>query len=123
MAQDLAGKVAIITGGASGIGKASVELFASAGARVVIADIQEQGAELAAKLGADVAFSHTDVTSEDAWSDLLDFTVERFGTVDILFNNAGGGGIADVPYVERDFSQFMPTIALNLLGPMLGMKL
>jgi NAD(P)-dependent dehydrogenase (short-subunit alcohol dehydrogenase family) len=124
MGQDLAGKVAIITGGANGIGKASVELFVRHGARVVIADIQrEPGERLAASAGENAHFVQTDVTSEQAWHDLIAAALNRFDAIDILFNNAGGGGIADVPYIERDFAQFMPTIAVNLLAPMLGMKL
>jgi NAD(P)-dependent dehydrogenase (short-subunit alcohol dehydrogenase family) len=123
MSGDLSGKVAIVTGGSSGIGKASVELFASEGAKVVIADIQvEAGEKLAATLGENVAFHHTDVTREAAVEALVGFAVERFGGLDVMFNNAGGGGIADVPFVDRDFSEYEKIMALNLLGPMLGMK-
>jgi NAD(P)-dependent dehydrogenase (short-subunit alcohol dehydrogenase family) len=123
MSGDLSGKVAIVTGGSSGIGKASVELFASEGAKVVIADIQvEAGETLAGSLGENVAFHHTDVTREAAVEALVGFAVERFGGLDVMFNNAGGGGIADVPFVDRDFSEYEKIMALNLLGPMLGMK-
>jgi NAD(P)-dependent dehydrogenase (short-subunit alcohol dehydrogenase family) len=123
MSGDLSGKVAIVTGGASGIGRASVELFASEGARVVIADIQvEAGEKLAAALGANVVFHRTDVTREAEVEALVGFAVERFGGLDVMFNNAGGGGIADVPFVDRDFSEYEKIMALNLLGPMLGMK-
>jgi NAD(P)-dependent dehydrogenase (short-subunit alcohol dehydrogenase family) len=123
MSGDLSGKVAIVTGGASGIGRASVELFASEGARVVIADIQvEAGEKLAAALGANVVFHRTDVTREAEVETLVGFAVERFGGLDVMFNNAGGGGIADVPFVDRDFSEYEKIMALNLLGPMLGMK-
>jgi NAD(P)-dependent dehydrogenase (short-subunit alcohol dehydrogenase family) len=123
MSGDLSGKVAIVTGGASGIGKASVELFAREGAKVVIADIQVEAAEtLAASLGESAAFHRTDVTREAEVEALVGFAVERFGALDVMFNNAGGGGIADVPFVERDFSEYEKIMALNLLGPMLGMK-
>jgi NAD(P)-dependent dehydrogenase (short-subunit alcohol dehydrogenase family) len=123
MSGDLSGKVAIVTGGASGIGKASVELFAREGARVVIADIQLEAAEtLAASLGESAAFHRTDVTREAEVEALVGFAVERFGRLDVMFNNAGGGGITDVPFVERDFSEYEKIMALNLLGPMLGMK-
>jgi NAD(P)-dependent dehydrogenase (short-subunit alcohol dehydrogenase family) len=123
MSGDLAGKVAIVTGGASGIGKASVELFASEGARVVIADIQvADGEALARSLGENVAFHRTDVTREAEVEALVGFTVERFGSLDIMFNNAGGGGISDVPFVDRDFSEYEKVTSLNLLAPMLGMK-
>jgi NAD(P)-dependent dehydrogenase (short-subunit alcohol dehydrogenase family) len=124
MSGDLSGKVAIVTGGASGIGKASVELFASEGAKVVIADIQaEAGETLARSLGQNAAFHRTDVTREAEVEALVGFAIERFGGLDVMFNNAGGGGrIADIPFVERDFSEYEKVMALNLLGPMLGMK-
>jgi NAD(P)-dependent dehydrogenase (short-subunit alcohol dehydrogenase family) len=123
MSGELSGKVAIVTGGASGIGKASVQLFASEGAKVVIADIQvETGETLARSLGENVAFHRTDVTREAEVEALVGFAIERFGGLDVMFNNAGGGGIADIPFVERDFSEYERVMALNLLGPMLGMK-
>jgi NAD(P)-dependent dehydrogenase (short-subunit alcohol dehydrogenase family) len=123
MSGDLSGKVAIVTGGAGGIGKASVELFASEGAKVVIADIDvEAAAALAGSLGQNVAFQRTDVTREAEVEALVGFAVERFGGLDVMFNNAGGGGIVDVPFVDRDFSEYAKVMALNLLGPMLGMK-
>jgi NAD(P)-dependent dehydrogenase (short-subunit alcohol dehydrogenase family) len=123
MSGELAGKVVIITGGASGIGRASVELFASEGAKVVIADIQvERGEMLAGSLGGNAVFHRTDVTREVEVEALVHFAIERFGSLDVMFNNAGGGAIADVPFLERDFSEFEQVISLNLLGPMLGMK-
>jgi NAD(P)-dependent dehydrogenase (short-subunit alcohol dehydrogenase family) len=123
MSDELAGKVAIVTGGASGIGKASVELFASEGAKVVVADIQvESGEMLARSLGRNVAFHRTDVTREAEIEGLVAFAIERFGGLDVMFNNAGGGGISNVPFVERDFSEYERVMALNLRGPMLGMK-
>jgi NAD(P)-dependent dehydrogenase (short-subunit alcohol dehydrogenase family) len=123
MSGDLAGKVAIVTGGANGIGKASVELFASEGAKVVIADIQvADGEALARSLGENVAFHRTDVTREAEVEALVSFAVKRFGSLDIMFNNAGGGGISDVPFVDRDFSEYEKVTSLNLLAPMLGMK-
>jgi NAD(P)-dependent dehydrogenase (short-subunit alcohol dehydrogenase family) len=123
MSGDLAGKVAIVTGGASGIGKASVELFASEGAKVVIADIQVEGGELlAGSLGQNAAFHRADVTRESEVEGLVAFAIERFGGLDVMFNNAGGGGISNVPFVDRDFSEYDKVMALNLRGPMLGMK-
>jgi NAD(P)-dependent dehydrogenase (short-subunit alcohol dehydrogenase family) len=122
MSGDLAGKVAIVTGGASGIGKASVELFVSEGAKVVIADIQVEGELLAGSLGQNVAFHRADVTRESEVEGLVAFAIERFGGLDVMFNNAGGGGISNVPFVDRDFSEYDKVMALNLRGPMLGMK-
>ncbi|MGH3053983.1 MAG: SDR family NAD(P)-dependent oxidoreductase, partial [Gaiellaceae bacterium] len=90
MGQELSGKVAIVTGGASGIGHATVELFVEEGAQVVIADVDaERGAEVAARLGAAVAFKRTDVANTDDIQELVDFAVARFGGLHVMFNNAG----------------------------------
>ncbi|MCO5592476.1 hypothetical protein L7F22_046479 [Adiantum nelumboides] len=87
----LEGKVAFITGGASGIGEASVRLFVANGARVVVADIQvEKGTSLASELGNHVAaFKHCDVTQERDMEALVAFAIEHWGKLDIMFNNAG----------------------------------
>src|SRR5262252_8002275 len=93
MEQELAGRVAIVTGGAGGIGRATVELFVEEGARVVIADVDAAGGEAAAAaLGGAAAFKRTDVASADDVQALVDFAVARFGGVHIMFNNAGIGG-------------------------------
>ena len=86
-------KVAVITGGCSGIGLATVELFVAEGARVVIADIADaRGAELAARLGQATHFQHCDVTDEQQIAAAMQAAADRFGTLDIVFNNAGAGG-------------------------------
>ena len=86
-------KVAVITGGCSGIGLATVRLFLEEGARVVIADIADsRGAELARDFGARVHYQRCDVTDEAAIAATMGAAVERFGSLDILFNNAGAGG-------------------------------
>jgi len=77
---------------------------------------------LARSLGENVAFHRTDVTREAEVEALVGFAVKRFGSLDIMFNNAGGGGISDVPFVDRDFSEYEKVTSLNLLAPMLGMK-
>src|SRR5262245_43749242 len=90
MSRELSGRVAIVTGGASGIGRATVELFVQEGAKVVIADVDvTRGEELAAKLGAAASFSRTDVADADQVQDLIDFAVARFGGLHVMFNNAG----------------------------------
>jgi NAD(P)-dependent dehydrogenase (short-subunit alcohol dehydrogenase family) len=118
----LDGKVAVITGGASGIGEGTVRLFVEEGARVVIADVQdERGRRLAAELGARAVYARTDVRDEAEIAAALGTAVERFGRLDCLFNNAGAagvtGGIAEIP-VEG----FDATIALLLRAVLLGMK-
>src|SRR5437016_2228368 len=93
MADELAGKVAIVTGGASGIGQATAELFVEEGANVVIADVNADGGEeVAAKLGTVSAFKQTDVSRAEDVQDLVDFAVAQFGGLHIMINNAGIAG-------------------------------
>lgn len=91
---NLSGKVAIITGAASGIGLAGVEVFVNAGAQVVAADLQdEKGEALVARFGSDkVAYQHCDVTDPAALKALMQRATDTFGGLDILWNNAGSGG-------------------------------
>ena len=118
----LANKVALITGGASGIGEGTVRLFAREGASVLIADIQDdQGARLAAELGARVAYVHTDVSREADVQGAVAETVRRFGRLDCIFNNAGFGGVGG--RIESiDIAGFDQTIGVLLRGVLLGMK-
>jgi NAD(P)-dependent dehydrogenase (short-subunit alcohol dehydrogenase family) len=118
----LDGKVCIITGGTSGIGRRTAEVFAAEGARVVIAGRREaEGRTVAASLGGAGDFLRTDVTDEAQIRALIDFTVAKHGRVDCLFNNAGGpappGGIESIP-VEG----FDTAIATLLRSVLLGMK-
>lgn len=91
---DLTGKIAIITGAASGIGLAGVEVFVEAGAKVVAADLQdEKGAALEARFGADkVVYQSCDVTDQSALQALMQRATDTFGGLDVLWNNAGHGG-------------------------------
>jgi NAD(P)-dependent dehydrogenase (short-subunit alcohol dehydrogenase family) len=118
----LPGKVALITGGASGIGEGTVRLFAREGASVLIADIQDdQGARLAAELGARVAYVHTDVSHEADVQSAVAQAVRRFGRLDCIFNNAGFGGVGG--RIEAiDIAGFDQTIGVLLRGVLLGMK-
>ncbi len=88
----LDGKVAIVTGGTSGMGEATVDMYVAEGARVMIAGRREDaGNAIVERLGANAAFTRTDVTREAEVERLVAATVERWGRVDILFNNAGSG--------------------------------
>jgi len=117
----LEGKVAIITGGASGIGEASVRLFVSEGARVVIADIQdEKGIRLATKLG-NAIYQHADVTAEDDVRRLVEKAVSSFGRLDVLFNNAGISGEGG-PIESVSVENFDRIVATHLRGVFLGIK-
>jgi NAD(P)-dependent dehydrogenase (short-subunit alcohol dehydrogenase family) len=114
----LDGKVAVVTGGAQGLGRAMVECFVEAGARVVIADVNaEAGAALANEL--DCAFAPTDVADADQVQAVVDLAVERFGGLHVMVNNAGLGG-SHLRFVDDDFADFERTMAVNVLGVMLG---
>lgn len=122
MSGRLAGKVALITGGCSGIGLGTVELFVAEGAQVVAADLQaDKGAALEARFGDKVRFAPCDVTREADIEAAVGLAVSAFGGLDILFNNAGAGGtmggVEDMTAAEWD-----RTFALLVRGPMLGMK-
>jgi len=113
----LAGKIAIITGGASGIGEATARVFAEAGAKVVIGDLQD-GSRVAKEIGG--LFQRVDVRDSDAVKALIDFTVGEFGRLDVLFNNAGIETHA--PLAEMDDAAHRNTIDVNLNGVFYGLK-
>src|SRR5437667_51677 len=118
----LKGKVALITGGASGIGEATVRLFVEEGAAVMLADLDdERGRRLAGELGSRAGYVHTDVSREADVKAAVDETCKRFGQLDCIFNNAGyagvGGKIEDV-----SAEGFDETIGVLLRGVFLGMK-
>jgi NAD(P)-dependent dehydrogenase (short-subunit alcohol dehydrogenase family) len=120
VAEELTGKVAIVTGGAGGIGRATVERFVDEGARVVVGDVdRDSGNSLARDLGHAVAFKQTDVADADQVQSLVDFTVERFGALDVMFNNAGINSVM-ARFLHDDLSDFARVMAVNVLGVMLG---
>jgi NAD(P)-dependent dehydrogenase (short-subunit alcohol dehydrogenase family) len=117
-------KVAIVTGGAHGMGEAEARLFAQEGAKVVIADVLQQGDAVAADIAAgqhQARFVRTDVTSETDWQRLIDETVATFGRLDILVNNAGisGSAVGDAD----DLAGWQRLLAVNATSVFLGTKL
>lgn len=120
-AKKLSGKVAIVTGGASGIGEATVRLFHNEGAAVVVADINIEAATgLAASLGQDAIAWQLDVSQEQAWSVCVDDILARYGQVDILVNNAGVG--TGGPVVAEPAEAHRRVMDVNITGVWLGMR-
>jgi 3(or 17)beta-hydroxysteroid dehydrogenase len=117
----LAGKVALVTGAASGLGRAIAGRLAEHGAKIVIADIDGVGGAAAAQaIGEPARFVALDVTSEDGWRAALDATAQAFGRLDILVNNAGVAVIGDVESTSLD--EWRRVHAINLDGVFLGCK-
>lgn len=118
----LEGKIAVITGGASGIGEGTARRFVEEGARVVIADLQDDpGQALAASLGSQARFVHTDVTEESQIARAVDTAVAEFGALDVMFNNAGVVGAVG-RITETTAEQWDRTVSILMRGVFLGMK-
>ena len=116
----LAGKVAVITGGGSGIGRASARMFVAEGAKVIVAEIDKSLGEASAReAGADARFVHTDVTDEDSVKRMVQQAKETFGRIDVLLNCAGGSLREDRPVTEVEASVWDKTINLDMKGPFL----
>jgi NAD(P)-dependent dehydrogenase (short-subunit alcohol dehydrogenase family) len=117
--------VAVITGGASGIGKATAAEFVRNGARVIIADVQDDlGRAVAADLGPDAArYARCDVTDEAHVAVAVDLAVQLHGRLDVMFNNAGiGGDMALPPLGAIDLANFDRVMAVNIRGVLAGVK-
>ncbi|XP_071727076.1 short chain aldehyde dehydrogenase 1-like [Rutidosis leptorrhynchoides] len=129
----LQGKVAIVTGGASGFGESTVRLFAKHGAKVVIADVQDDlGRSLCNDLhfnsgkgsepGENVIYVHCDVTQDSDVQNVVDVTVSTFGKLDIMFNNAGIPGTLDFKILDSGNENFKRVFDVNVFGSFLGAK-
>ena len=116
----LDGKVAIITGAASGMGEKEARLFVAEGAKVVMTDIQESGARIAAELGDAAVFQKHDVTNEQEWADVVAMAVSTFGRLDILVNNAAT--YLAKPMLKTAPAELERLFRVNALGPMFGMQ-
>jgi NAD(P)-dependent dehydrogenase (short-subunit alcohol dehydrogenase family) len=125
MAGQVAGKIALVTGGASGIGQAIAELLAEEGASVVVTDIDElRGPEVVAGIrtsGREALYLHQDVTSEPRWAEVIGAVEQRFGRLDVLVSNAGIG-IGAPSIVEMSLADWRRQTAINLDGVFLSVK-
>ncbi|WP_433635207.1 SDR family NAD(P)-dependent oxidoreductase [Nocardia sp. CA-120079] len=121
MMGQLDNKVALITGGARGLGAEHVRKFVSEGAQVVFGDVRDsEGKALAAELGAAVHYLHHDVTSETDWTEAVKVAVLRYGKLDILVNNAGIVRFAKI--IEQTPDEFREILNVNLTGCWLGIR-
>lgn len=117
----VAGKVALVTGGASGMGKADAQLLAREGAKVVVADLNEaDGQAVAASIGANAVFMRLNVSDEENWKSVIAATVEKFGRLDILVNNAGIIALGTI--VDTTLESWRLVNSVNSDGVFLGCK-
>jgi NAD(P)-dependent dehydrogenase (short-subunit alcohol dehydrogenase family) len=118
----LEGKIAVVTGATGGIGEASVRLFAAEGAKVVAADVEdERGHRLEQELKGRVIYRHSDVSKEEEVRDTVKATVDNWGRLDVMFNNAGIVGAVG-PIEKVNVEDFDRTLNVNLRGTFLGIK-
>ena len=123
----LGGKVVLISGAATGIGRRSAVLFAGEGAKVAICDVDEaKGPEAQAEakaagaaVGGDAVFLRTDVTDETSVTQAVEACVDQFGKLNVLYNNAGGSTMHDGPVTEAPIEEFWRVINLDLFGTFL----
>ncbi|XP_038697318.1 secoisolariciresinol dehydrogenase-like [Tripterygium wilfordii] len=120
----LEGKVALITGGASGIGKCTAKVFAEHGAKIVIADLQDElGQSLTQALGpSNSTYVHCDVTNEAQVKNAVDKAVSTYGKLDIMFNNAGISDENKARIIDNEKSDFERVLSVNVTGVFLGIK-
>jgi NAD(P)-dependent dehydrogenase (short-subunit alcohol dehydrogenase family) len=119
----LDGKVALITGGGSGMGKVASELFAREGAKVVLTDVNDDaGHATAAEIAEDAQYVHADVSKDEDARAMVAATVERFGRLDVLYNNAGIMPLDDGSITDADGSIWDAVLAVNVKGVAFGCK-
>ncbi|XP_026440176.1 secoisolariciresinol dehydrogenase-like [Papaver somniferum] len=123
----LEGKVAIIIGGASGIGECTAKLFARYGAKVVIADVQDDlgksvSEDATNSTGGTMSYVHCDVSKEQDVKNLIDVTMEKYGKLDTMFNNAGIFGDLDQSFLESKYENYRRVYDVNAIGSALGAK-
>lgn len=122
MGNRLQGKVAIITGGARGMGEATVRTFIAEGAKVLIADVlKAEGEALAAELGANARFFPLDISEEEGWQAALEAAEASFGPVNVLVNNAAINRFRSI--LDTDKATFQKVIDINVIGTFLGLKI
>lgn len=127
MVNELAGRVAVVTGGASGIGRGIVERFVAEGAQVVIADLadgpaRDRGVELADRLGERALFHAADVADPAQVAALVSTAVRRFGGLHVMVNNAGVSGTMHKRFLDDDLADFERIMAVNVRGVMAGTR-
>ncbi|MBA0734688.1 hypothetical protein Gogos_018586, partial [Gossypium gossypioides] len=120
----LDGKVALITGAASGLGECTAKLFVKNGAKVLIADIQDElGRSVCQELGTEnISYVHCDVTCESDVENAVNLAVSKYGKLDIMFNNAGIPGDNEVRVTHAGSEDFKRVFDVNVLGGFLGAK-
>lgn len=123
MSMSMSGKVAIVTGGASGLGRGIVEKFVARGSAVVIADIHDDnGQDVAAQCAPSAWFRHADVSDAADVDELVAAAVEHFGGLDVMVNNAGISSAMHKSFLRDDLADFHRVMSVNVLGVMLGTR-
>ncbi|WP_205623052.1 SDR family NAD(P)-dependent oxidoreductase [Sciscionella marina] len=118
MGGELSGRVAVVTGGAAGLGRAMVDRFAGEGAKVVIADLDQE--RVAAASDGQVVFRRVDVADSGQVRDLVEFAIAEFGRLDVFVNNAGIGGPMHASFLDDDLADFQRIVQVDLYGVMVG---